>query len=370
MRARGNIRKRGRNSWQIKFDVPVGGQRRTKFVTVQGTRQDAQRELAKLLTAADAGLLVDPSNMTVEQYLRQWLDGATAQSPKTLERYAELAARQIVPHLGDVKIQKLTVEQIRSWHRALLDTGLSARTVGHAHRLLRLVLGHAVRAGTLPRNVAAIERPPAVEADEVEIMPPEQLPAILSQLQGSTIYPIVSLALATGMRRGELLALRWSDIDLNKGTLRVERSVEETKAGLRVKPPKTKRAKRNLTLHGAAVAMLHAHRKQQLELRMRLGQGRPDDDAWVFSNIEGGLISPHSVSRSWRRFLIDHKLPRVSFHALRHTHASVLIADGVPIPTVSRRLGHSKSSITLDVYTHLLPGADQQAADAIAKVLK
>jgi integrase len=180
----------------------------------------------------------------------------------------------------------------------------------------------------------------------------------------------VNLALATGARRGELLALRWSDVDLDNGTIRIHRSVEETKKGLRVKDPKTKRSKRTVTLHPGAVDMLRAHKVEQMELRLKLGQGK-DDDALLFPSIvTGGLRSPHSISRAWRMFLKGHKLPQVSFHALRHTHASLLIADGVPIPTVSARLGHSKSSITLDVYTHLLPGADQQAANAIAKVLK
>jgi integrase len=172
------------------------------------------------------------------------------------------------------------------------------------------------------------------------------------------------------MRRGELCGLQWGDVDLDKATLRVERSLEETKAGLRLKPPKTKRGRRNLTLPPEAVAMLRAHKVQQLEFRLVVGMGKIESESFVFPNIDGGAISPHSVSRSWRLFLIQKELPRVSFHALRHTHASVLIASGVPIPVVSARLGHSKSSITLDTYTHLPPGADQQAADAIAKVLK
>jgi integrase len=150
----------------------------------------------------------------------------------------------------------------------------------------------------------------------------------------------------------------------------VERSLEETKAGLRLKPPKTKRGRRNITLPPEAVAMLRAHKVKLLELRLVLGLGKITPDTLVFSSIEGALLSPHAISRSWRLFLIGKKLPRVPFHALRHTHVSVLIRAGVDILTISRRLGHSKASVTLDVYGHLIGGADAAAAKAIEGVLK
>jgi len=368
---RGNITKRGKNSWQLKFDVPgVEGRRQQRYATVRGSYQDAQRKLTRLLSAADSGTLPDPSNATVGEYLRSWLASAHEQSPKTLERYRELADRQITPHLGAVKLQKLKPEAIRAWHHTLLDTGLSARTVGRAHRLLRIVLGYAVKSGTLTRNVAAVERPPAVEDAEVEILSSEQITAVLESLDGHSLHPIVSLALATGMRRGELLGLQWSDVDLDKSTLKVERSLEETKAGLRLKPPKTKRGRRSITLPSETVAMLRAHKIKQMELRLVLGMGNVASDTLVFSTVEGELLSPHAISRSWRLFLIHKKLPRVAFHALRHTHVSLLIRAGVDTLTISRRLGHSKASVTLDVYGHLIGGADAAAAAALAGVLK
>jgi integrase len=195
---------------------------------------------------------------------------------------------------------------------------------------------------------------------------------VLSQLQGSTLWPIVSLALATGLRRGELCGLQWGDVDLDNkpAVLRVERSVEETRAGLRLKSPKTKRGRRNLTLPPEAVALLRAHKVEQMQLRLVLGQGAIKPDTFVFSNVDGGMLSPDNLSRDWRRVCNSKKLPRVPFHALRHTHASMLIAAKVDILTISRRLGHSKAAMTLDVYGHLMTGADQAAADAIAGLLK
>jgi integrase len=372
MRRQGNITKRGKDSWQLKFDVTSpDGSRKQRYATVRGSRQDAQRELTRLLSERDKGMLADPTSATVAEYLRAWLASSTQQSAKTLERYTQLAERQIIPHLGAIKLQKLTLEEIRVWHRTLLDSGLSARTIAHAHQLLKLVLALAVRAGTLARNVAAVESPPKVEAKEIEVLRPDQITAVLDGLDGHSLHPIVSLALATGMRRGELLALQWRDVDLDAGTARVERAVEETdKAGLRIKPPKTKRGRRTITLPTAAVAMLRAHKVQQLELRLQLGMGKLEADALVFSTIEGGLLSPDNLSSHWHHLCRAKGLPHVTFHALRHTHASVLIREGVDILTISRRLGHSKASITLDVYGHMIGGADEAAAKAIEKAIK
>jgi integrase len=366
---RGSIRKRGATSWALQIEGDrTNGKRHRRFITVRGTYKDAQKELTRLLGSADDGTLPDPSRITVGDYLRAYLDGALSLSPKTLERYRELAERQIVPHLGQIKLQKLRPEQIDQWHAALLKTGLAARTVGHAHRVLGTVLKRAVENGTLTRNVAAIRKPPAVEAKEIEILTAEDITAILDSLRGHTLHPIASLALTTGMRRGELLALQWSDIDLDAATLRVERSVEETKAGLRVKPPKTKRGRRNIKLPPEAVAMLREHRKGQIELRLALGQG--GHPVLVFSTIEGKHLKPNGVSRSWRQTCKAKKLPRVQFHALRHTHASIAIRAGVDVLTISRRLGHSSASMTLDVYGHLMEGADEAAAKAMEGMLK
>jgi integrase len=199
------------------------------------------------------------------------------------------------------------------------------------------------------------------------VLEPDQIKAVLEALTGHWLHPIASLALATGMRRGELLALQWSDVDLDRGVLRVERSVEETKAGMRVKSPKTKRGRRNVGISASCVEMLRSHRKQQIETRLAIGQG--GQPVLVFSDIEGRMLSPGRITRNWLVACRAKGLPCVSFHSLRHTHASTLIAAGVDILTVSRRLGHSKAAMTLDVYGHLLGGADAAAVTAIEGVL-
>ena len=209
---RGNITRRGKTSWQLKFDVPSpNGKRQQRYKTVRGTYKDAQRELTRLLSASDEGTLPDPTRVTLAEYLRSWLDTAVGLSPKTLERYRELAEEQVIPHLGVTPLQKLTAEQVQTWHAKLIrgDDSLSPRTVLHAHRVLNLALKRAVKNNTLARNVAAIHQPPKVEEREIEILTPDQIGEVLAKLDGHPLYPIVALALATGVRRGELLGLQW-----------------------------------------------------------------------------------------------------------------------------------------------------------------
>ena len=367
---RGNITRRGKSSWQLKFDVASDDcKRHTRYATVRGTYKDAQRKLTELLGAADDGTLPDPTSATVADYFRAWLGSAREQSPKTLERYGELIDRQIVPHLGAHKLQKLRPEHVQHWHGTLINLGLSPRTIGHAHRLLRLVLKSAMANSTLSRNVAAVHSPPKVEDEEIEILSVDQIADVLAKLDGHTLYPIVALALATGMRRGELIGLQWGDIDLDCGTLRVERSVEETKAGLRLKSPKTKRGRRNITLSIDTVAMLRAYKVKMMELRLALGMGNVTPETLVFSTVEGALLRPRNLSKAWWRTRSALKLPSVSFHAFRHSHASMLIRAGVDVLTISRRLGHAQASITLNVYGHLYEGADAAAAKAISGIL-
>jgi integrase len=355
----------------MKFDVEApDGKRRTRYVTFRGTYKEAKRELTRLLSSADAGTLPDPSNLTVAGYLSVWLDHATGLAPKTLERYRELAQHQIVPALGAVPLQKLKPQQVQAWHAKLLKSGLTARTVGHAHRVLNLAIKNALANGLLARNVASVHKPPKVEEQEIEILTPEQITEVRAKLQGHTLLPIVELALATGLRRGELLALRWGDIDLDAGTLCVEHSVEETNVGLRLKSPKTRRGRRKIGLAPETVGMLRAHKAKQLEIRFAVKLGNVGSETLVFSTVEGDLISPHSITRAWGRIRRAKKLPKVSFHSFRHTHASMLIANGtVDILSISRRLGHSKASVTLDVYGHLLPGGDAAVTKAISTAL-
>jgi integrase len=345
------------------------GKRQTRYTTVRGKRTDAQKELTRLLGAADTGTLVEPSRVTVAEYLRDWLgqddDNGVAPPPpagltaKTAERYRELAEDQIIPHLGSIVLQKLRPARLAHWHAHLLKAGgkdsrqLSPRTVGHAHRVLHRALARAVETEVLARNVASAVSPPKVEAEEIEILDSKQIDDMQAKLVGHQLYPIAVAGLATGCRRGELLALRLVDVDLDAATVRVERSVEETRAGLRFKQPKTAHGRRTISLPSKAIAVLREHRRKLLELRLTLGVGRPDGNALLFSNPDGTPMRPNQLSWLWRAACKSLKLPRVSFHALRHTHAGALIAASLDVLSISRRLGHANPTVTLNTYGHL-----------------
>lgn len=236
--------------------------------------------------------------------------------------------------------------------------------------IMHRALERAVKAEIITRNAAHAVPPPKVEAAEVEALTAEQIGEVLNKLAGRRLYPIVVLALGTGMRRGELLALRWSDLDLDAGTVRIERSLEETKAGLRFKGPKTRNGRRTISLPSSVIEPLRAHRKAQLEQRVALGLGSLTLKRWSSVCQMGRLCRPTNLSRDWRDVVKSQKLPQVMFHALRHTHASALIAKRLDILTISRRLGHGSPAVTLNVYGHLFQKTDEAAAMAIDEALR
>jgi len=339
-------------------------------VPVRGTKKDAQRELTRRLAEIANGTAVNPSTLTIGEYLRNWLDTTTGLSPKTLERYRQLSERQIIPHLGSVVLQQLRPAQVDAWHKALLNTGLSARTVGHAHRVLHRGLERAVGLEMVGRNVAHVVSPPRVKADEIAILTADQMTETLDKLIGHPLHPIAALALASGMRRGELCGLAWGDVDFDKLTVRVERSLEETTAGLRLKQPKTRYGYRSIAVPKATMDVLREHHRHQLEQRLVLGLGRPGADDLVFTLPDASPYPPDKLSRDWGNVVRYRKLPRIMFHGLRHSHASALLAASVDIVTVSRRLWHSSPAVTLRIYAHVFtPGIDTIAAHAIDAVL-
>jgi integrase len=231
--------------------------------------------------------------VTVADYLRRWLnDRDHGLLPKTLERYKELAELQIIPHIGGTAMQRLKSSQVKTWHNTLLKSGgksgrpLSARTIGHARRVLRRALQLAVGEDLLARNVASPISPPTVPDEEIEILTQDQDKEVIDKLAGSPLYEIPVLDINTGMRRGELLALRLSDFDLDAATVSITRSLEETREGLRFKPPETKRSVRSISIPPNTVVVLREYRRKLLEQRMALGLGKPNANTLLFGNID------------------------------------------------------------------------------------
>jgi integrase len=371
---KGSIIKRGTRSYRLKYDLPRGptGERRIAYRTFRGAKSDAEKALRAILAAQDKGVVVDPSKITVGQYLSSWLEDKAPQTvgAKTLERYEGLVRNQITPHLGNIRLQALRPADIERWLQVLIKEGrLSSRSIRHAHGAFRVALQHATRMETIPRNVAKVVQPPPLTRKEIQILTADQLSETLNKLAGHPLHPIAAFALGTGARRGEIAALRWSDIDLDNARVRIERALEQTKGQLRVKQPKTAAGRRKISLPAFTVTALRDYRREQLELRLKLGIGQIPKDAPLFGDLEGNWLEPHLITNRWRRAIRNRKLPPVTFHALRHTHASALINKGLDVVAVSKRLGHASPALTLSVYAHLFKRDDSAAAAAIDAVL-
>jgi integrase len=366
---KGHIRERSPGHWAIILDVPGDGNRRRKWHSFKGTKREAQAECARLITEMTSGAFIERHKQSLNSFLDKWeRDWATNNlSAKTAERYFELTRLHIRPHLGGRAIQSIGVQDLNTLYAGLHDK-LSPRTIKHVHRLLHRVFGHAAKWGVTKRNVVALVDAPRVPVKEAPALRLAEIPTMLAGVRGRMLYPIAVVALGTGMRRGELCGLRWQDVDLDGGSLRVEQSLEQTRDGLRFKAPKSARSRRNISLSPAVVAELRAHWKAQQEQRLAIGLGRTPSDGLVFATWEGKPRQPDKLSVEFSTAMNKIGLAHITLHSLRHTHASQLITSGMDILTVSRRLGHGSPAITLNVYGHLLRPEDR-AADIMQAML-
>jgi integrase len=246
---------------------------------------------------------------------------------------------------------------------------LSPQTILHHHRILSEALKQAVQLQLLIRNPADAVKPPRVPDRVVKVLNHAEIQWLLELAEGTRCYVPIMLAVCAGLRRGEILALRWSDLDWDNAVLRVERAVEETKTSVGMKPPKSKRGRRRVTLPSIAIEALKQHRSYQDEYRAKLG---PDyeDNGLICCVEDGRLWTPSAFTSAYRDLLRRRKLTGPNFHALRHAHASHLISQGTDVATVSARLGHSRTGFTLDTYVHQLPGQDEQAAQRLDVALR
>jgi integrase len=300
---KGHIRQRSPGHWAIVIDVrdPQTGKRKRRWHSLAGTKREAEIKRAELIAAVARGGYVEPSKTTVADFVRarvdQW-EAAGDISARTAQRYRQLVENQIVPHLGTKTLQKLRPLDIEGWHTTLRNGGrvrdkggIAARTVGHAHRVLSKALADAAKNDLVARNVAKAEPAPKVTDDEMVIV--QDVPGLVDKLRGSRLYAPAMVALFTGMRLGEVLALRWSRVNLDGKVLNVREALEQTRAhGIRFKPPKSKASRRDITLPDVLIDVLRDHRKAVLELRMHLGAGRLPEDALLFTTIDGGPLSP------------------------------------------------------------------------------
>lgn len=369
---KGHITERSPGKWAIVLDLyDDAGKRRRKWHSFSGTKRQAQEECARLITQLKHGGYSEPTKTTVAQFLDRWLEHeASNVAPKTLERYTELARKNIVPLLGTVTLAKLKAEAIdAAWSKALVSGrtdgkgGLSPRTVGHMRRVLVMALNQAVLWEVIPKNPASLTSAPKIERRPMKAYGADSTALLLDALRGKRCFTSILLAVTCGLRRGEIAALRWQSIDLENRRLSVVASAEQTKDEVRIKETKTGRA-RVVDISATVADELRRHRAAQAEERLRLGI-RLDEQSFVVAQADGSPVKPRTLSDEWRRNMPKTGLERIRFHDLRHSHATQMLAAGVHPKVASERLGHSTIGITLDLYSHVMPGMGADAAEQV-----
>ena len=366
------MRQRG-SSWQLIVHAgrdPVTGKKRYVSRTVKGTKREAQRALAALVTQIGHGVPADTAT-TVSQLLDAWFAQArTDFSPSTVRESNGIIERYLKPGLGEARLDRLRVPQIDTYYRRLLDGSanhgrpLGPATIRRLHGILRRALGQAVRWGWIAHNYAADASPPRIHAPEVRPPTPAEVARLFRLASGDdpTLATFVILAAATGARRSELVALRWSDIDIGRASMTIRHGIVLGPDGLVEKGTKT-HAIRNVSLDPTTLAALLAHQARADELALAFGTTR-SPGSFVFSIEPDGstTVRPDSMSRAFRQLCAKAGVPGVRLHDLRHYVATQLLAGGVDVRTVAGRLGHRNPSTTLNVYSHFLPEADRSAA--------
>jgi integrase len=378
----GHIRQRGERSWELKFDLgrdPVSGKRISRYVNFRGTKREAQAELTRLLNSRNEGTYVDPTKMTVGEYLEHWLTVYVDRqlAAKTAARHRGIIQHQIVPRLGNVPMRKLTAVHLEGFEAKLqkegyvkgrkLGQGLTPQTVLHVHRTLSQALAHAVKTGVLFKNPAEQVKPPRPTNREIVILTKPDVATLLRAAERTWIYLPVLVGVTTGMRRGELLGLRWSDIDLKAARLTVNQSLERVRGKTVFKSPKTTTSRRTITLPAFTIEALKEHRAAQAAERLRLGLGKPE---LVFSHGDGSPLDPDSITKAFDRLIKATGVRRITFHGLRHTHISHQLMDGVHVKIVSERAGHASISTTLSVYAAFIPNMQADAAAGVDRWLR
>lgn len=362
----GSIRRREDGRWEGRLDVGWRGGRRLQRSVYGETRQQVRDELRRLRDGRDGGLDIAHRPPRLSEYLEHWL--AIWQDrvrPSTWSFYATIVRRHILPSLGQVRLDELSPQQIERLLYERARSGLSSRTVKASLDVLRISLNHAVRTGVLGRNVGANVLPPRVVHKPISFLTAEEAKRLISAAREGPIGPLVTLCITTGLRQGEALALQWKDVDLELGTVAITKTIQRRSGrGLEVSDPKTARSRRRVVLPAIALSALREHAKRESR-----SLGQPGNADFVFRTTDSTPLDASNVRRDFERLLKHAGVPRIRFHDLRHSAASLLLTQGVHPRVVMEQLGHSQISVTLNTYSHVIPPLMREAASAMDRAL-
>ena len=371
---------RSKKSWTAIIDLGLkpDGKRNQKWITVPGTKKDAQTKAAEIIAEFNKGTYIEPAKTNVKEFLDHWLKTIKSNiGNKTHERYQEIINHHISPYLGQLKLNNLKPVHITGLYADLLDHGrrdgkggLSKRSVLHAHRIFREALNDAVKWEILARNPCDAVEPPTPEKSERLTFATDETLLLLDkarQSENSYLYLAVLIAVTTGLRLSEVIGLRWKDIDLDKARLSVRQVASQTRTyGIEYKEPKTQKSTRMIPLQQITVNGLNQYRLEQARIFLQLGK-RITGDNMVFDTPDG-LYPPRRLTVTYRMFIKKHGFKHVTFHDLRHSHATQLLEQNIHPKIVSERLGHSTIALTMDTYSHVLPSMQESAISVMDQV--
>lgn len=366
-----------RFTWAFVVDTAApGAPRRQRRGGGFATKAEATAAMNDLQSRLAGGTFVEPSRQTVAAYLEEWLAGVKGEvRGGTWRSYSDIIAKYIDPRIGDLPLQALTRNRIRALYQDLALSGrvrgggaLAPKTVHNVHLTLRKALGDAVEDRLLMTNPADAAHRLPTSRPEMIVWSSEQLARFLAAVREDPRFALWRLASTTGLRRGEVLGLRWRDVDLEAGRLRVTQQRVRGADGLGYGAPKTAKGRRSVALDPSTIAALRSHRARQLEDRLAFGPGYQDADL-VFARADGSPEDPDGISGAFDRLGRLAVLPRIRFHDLRHTHATLALSAGIHPKVVQERLGHSSITVTLDTYSHAIPAMQEDAATRIAALL-
>lgn len=369
----GQIIKRSDKTWIVRIFMgrDARGSRRYLNKTIKGKKKDALSYLSKTLTAISTGTFVEPSLLTVDEYLDRWLEAAARPrvSQRTADGYAGLLERYISPTIGHKRLENLQPLDIQKVYGEMLARGLSARVVRHAHSALHNALKQAIKWGMIVRNPSDLAELPKVAHKERRVLSSSEATLFL---EATNIMPhglIFEFALLSGMRPEEYLALQWSDVDMTRSTVQVRRALVRHKKSWSFEDTKTTRSRRTIFLPAPLLERLAAHKRKQAAARLKLGSVWQAFDL-IFCSEQG---TPHTIPnltyRYFRPILVKANLPRIRLYDLRHSCATLLLSENEHPKVVSERLGHASITLTLDTYSHVLPTMQQGATARLEKLL-
>lgn len=373
------LRQRAPNTWQLTWELgrdPATGKRKQRTETFHGSKKDAEKRWRKVQAELDAGVLTNPARYTVNDLFDRCLRDVwpLRLKPSSLLDYQRKVEHYLRPAFGHIRLTQLTPDRIQAAYAAMQQRStrhpgqsLAPKTLQVIHAVLRAALVEAERWGWITRNPARLVRLPSIPERELQLWTLEQWHRYWQAIRHEPWAIAVWLAVTTGMREGEILGLRWIDVDWDQATLRVEQTLIDlgkSHGGLTLQPPKTKKSRRVLPIDAATVAALRHHKAVQAQERLVAGW-RYQDHGLVVQTAVGTPYWPRNLLERFRQAAAANGLPVIRFHDLRHLHASYLLGAGIPIKVVQERLGHARIQTTLDIYGHLLPGAAQTVTDIV-----